>query len=204
MKRIVLFSMPTDKNIGKLSDFLFPYGLQNKILAYLPSNGSDTKQVYTDYWKKIANKKNAEFLFVDNLLPESAKESKKLKGANILLITGGNTFELLYNLRKSELDKTIINFSKKEEFVIGGFSAGAIVLSPTIKTASVPSGNDPEDFVDENNVGITDLTGLNIINFEIIPHYDKKKDKQTLENYRKTTTNEVKKIGDNEVVVLDL
>ncbi len=74
-----------------------------------------------------------------------------------MVITGGNTFKLLDNLRKSGLDKAIKEFSNKSEFVLAGLSAGALVLTPTIEVCNLPN-------YDESTVGIDDFTGLNIIN----------------------------------------
>lgn len=203
MKRVILFSMPTEGNIPELSKLLFPVEIKERVLAYMPSNGGNTKRVYTDYWKDIAEKGDARFLFVDNMLPESAGEARKIEEANILLISGGNTFELLNNLRNSRLDEAVKQFVQKDEFVLSGFSAGAIVLSPTITTATLPSGNDPNDLIDQNNVGITDLTGLGIISFEILPHFVEEKDRLTLKRYRSKSLHEVKEITDDRILTFD-
>lgn len=202
MKRIVLFSMPTDNNISTISNLIFPNEIKKKIFAYMPSDGSSSPQKYTDFWKEIADKYGAEFRFIDNT---SNNESQKnnLLGSNILLITGGNTFELLNNLRQSGLDEIIKTFFEKDKFVLAGFSAGAIVLSPTIEVAQQPSGTDPENLMDENLVGITDLTGLNIIDFEVFPHFEEASDKQTLEKYQAQSKHQVKEIADENYIVLD-
>lgn len=203
MKRIILFSQPMTLDWEKFEKIVFPPEIINKVFAYMPTNGSNTKEIYTNYWREISAKNNAEFLFVDNTLPESYNESEKINRANILLISGGNTFELLNNLRNSGLDKAVTNFSKKDNFVLAGFSAGAIVLSPTIEVASQPAGDDTDDLMDENLVGITDLSGLGIIDFEVFPHYNPEKDIKTLEKYRKQTANEVKEIRDDEYLVVE-
>lgn len=202
MKRIVLFSMPTDTNIQKISELLFPKELTRKIFAYLPVNGKDSPQKYTDFWKDIADKHKAEFRFIDNTISDSL-EKAKLLGSNILLITGGNTFELLNNLRNSGLDKAIKDFTQKDEFILAGFSAGAIVLSPTIESAQQPAGPDPEDLMDENLVGITDLTGLGIIDFEVFPHFVEVSDRETLKKYQAQSKYQVKEITDEDYIVLD-
>ena len=50
--------------------------------------------------------------------------------------------------------------------VLGGLSAGAIMMTPSIATASFP------DFDrDENDVGIRNLNALNLMPFEFFPHY---------------------------------
>ena len=177
MQRIILFSQPTETISEELFDKLFPNDLKGKVFAYMPSSGRNSKQQYTDYWKEVATARGFEFLFIDNMQEGKSadEEAQKLDNANVLLITGGNTFELLRNLKRSGLDEAIKNFRNKSENIIAGFSAGAIVLSPRIDVSGRPGA-------DENQVGITDLTGLNIIDFEIFPHCDEEKDKIILEN----------------------
>ena len=115
----------------------------------------------------------------------------------MLVISGGNTYELLNDLRKTGLDKAIIEFSKKDEFVLSGFSAGACVLTPTIAIAGQGTG------ADVNEVDLKDLTGLNIVDFEVYPHYENG-DEETYEEYSKQSPNKVKKITDQEFIKLDL
>lgn len=200
MKRFILFSQPSDNNKKELVSKLFPNEIKNKVMAYLPVEGHLSKQKYTDYWHQLATENNSDFVFVDNMI---GGEESKIDEANILLITGGNTFDLLNNLRNSGLDKAIVKFSKKDEFVLSGFSAGAIVLSPNINIASQPSGVDPTDLVDENLVGLTDLTGLNIIDFEVWPHFYEEYDRKTFEEYKKISSNKVVTLGDNEILVVE-
>lgn len=196
MKRIVLFSQPTEKNIKQILDLTFPKEIDQKILAYMPSDGANCPQKYIGEWQKYAENYQAEFKYVDNSKINATDEQEKLLGANILVITGGNTFTLLRNLHQSGLFKTVQEFVKKEEFVLSGFSAGAIILSPTIQICNL------HDF-DENLVGLRDLTGLNIIDFEVFPHYSKDQ-KETFEKYKKTTQNEVKTISNDEFITLNL
>jgi peptidase E len=84
---------------------------------------------------------------------------------------------------------------QKSNCVISGFSAGAVVLSPTIAISRVKGR-------DKNNVGINDLTGLGIIDFEVFAHYSKEWEK-AVANYKKTTRNRVKKITDDDYIVIN-
>ncbi len=195
MKRIILFAKPSKENRGELLDLIFPKTIKKKVFAYMPADGANCPEKFLREWQKYAEKYKAQFLYIDNSKKESLKEKKKLLGSNILLITGGNTFRLLYNLRLSGLDKAIKKFTHKKEFVIVGGSAGAIVLTPSIKIASLPSG-------DPNKAGIKDLTGLNLVDFEIFPHYSQKY-KKDLEEYKKTCKNEVKIIPDSHYFLIE-
>lgn len=197
MKRLVLFSTPTPANIEKVLTQIFPDEIKNKIFAYMPSDGANCPQKYIDEWKSYAEKHNAEFRYIDNSKFQAQDEAEKLLCSNILVITGGNTFKLLDNLRKSGLDKAIKDFSAKDDFVLAGFSAGALVLTPTIEVCNLPN-------YDENLVGVQDLTGIGLVNFEVFPHYDETEHKKLLDDYKKTAKYEVKEISNEGILVVDL
>src|SRR4030042_3987955 len=187
MKRIILFSTPTQGNLYKILGLVFPEEIKNKVFAYMPSDGANCPQKYRDEWNGYAEKYGAEFRYIDNSKENATDEVNKLLGANILIITGGNTFKLLYDLRKPGLDKAIKEFTRKNEFVLAGFSAGALVLTPTIEVCNLPN-------YDKNEVGIKDLNGLGIISFEVFPHYSQQEHKDLLEKYKAQAKNNVKEI----------
>lgn len=198
MKRIILFSTPTENNIQKMLDSFFPAELTTKIFAYMPSDGANSPQKYTDRAKAWAQERGAIFLYINNALTgeEALGEVKKLEQANILCISGGNTFTLLRNLKRSGLDEAIVEFTKKPEFVLGGFSAGALVLSPTIKVCET-------DNFDENIVELKDLIALSIVEFEVFPHYEEKFEDQ-VQRYEQATGLRLRRITDEEIIVLDI
>lgn len=195
MKRILLFSALTEANRRSVLDQLFPSAIQNKVFSYMPSSGVKDSNPYIEQWRAIAQEHDAQFNVVDNSI-RNAREQKKLLSSNIVLISGGNTFSLLQNLRKSGLDKKIGEFVGKSEFVLAGFSAGALVLTPNIKVCNLPE-------FDENLVKLEDFSGLDLVDFEVFPHYDERSQKITLENYRKATTNRVREIMDEDYIIID-
>ena len=193
MKRYVLFSMPMPEVIRKITPLLFPKELARKVFAYMPSDGSDTEsnEKYTPFWEILAKDLDAKFNFIDNSSSDDS-EKEKLRESNILLITGGNTFTLLNNIRSNELDKEIIKMTNKDDFVIAGFSAGAAILTPTINivTKEWSYGKD------SNNVGLDNLAGLNLVDFEVLPHYTET-DEESLEKYSKQSKYDVEPIPDD-------
>ena len=165
----------------------------------MPSDGANCPQEFIDEWKGYAKKYKSEFRCINNSKVNASDEKKKLLGSNILVISGGDTFKLLYNLRKSGLDKTIKDFSNKDEFVLAGFSAGALVLTPTIELCNLQLSG-----WELNSMGIKDFTGLGIVNFEIFPHYLDSSHKEILKKYRIRSENEVKEITNDDYIVIDL
>lgn len=188
MKKILLFSTLTNSNRKAILNELFPSSLQNKVFSYIPSNGIQGSESYIEQWQVIAQDYHAEFNVVD-ISVNDTNERRKLRHSNIVLISGGNTFGLLQNLRRSGINKSIKSFTEKSDFVLAGFSAGALILTPTIEICNLPA-------FDENLVGLKDLTGLGIVNFEVFLHYNERLQKLALENYRKNTSNKVREITD--------
>lgn len=85
----------------------------------------------------------------------------RLDEVDILWLAGGNTFHLLDQARKTGFDIWLKKNIDKKVYV--GGSASSILMTPTIKVAVG---------ADENYAGITDLTGLGYVDFEIDPHCD--------------------------------
>jgi dipeptidase E len=79
---------------------------------------------------------------------------------------GGNTFYLLDVIRKNGFANEIKKFINDNKIYIGS-SAGSEILGNSIFMALG---------YDENNVNMTDFTGLKIIDGLIIPHCNRKED----------------------------
>src|SRR3989344_2826813 len=204
MKRLVLFSSPKGKNLEEILDKIFPQEIENKVFAYLPVEGKHSRQEFTEYWQEVSKKFNTEFLFIDNTSENPQDEKEKLARANILVITGGNTFELLNNIRQTGLDGELLNFIKKPEFVIAGWSAGALLMSPTIEVASLPQRDGSKTPMDNNKWKLTDITGLGFVDFEVFPHYDVSLHDSTYRKYNEKKSGKVRALTDDDFIVIDL
>lgn len=91
-----------------------------------------------------------------------------LVGKDIIYVQGGNTFYLLKHVRESGFD-TIVKELIERGVIYIGVSAGTIIAGPTIETAAW-KGTWP----DENVTKLTDLTGMNLIDFNVFVHYDER------------------------------
>ena len=194
MANILLFSQLTKTNKDTILSILFPHKSTNKSFVYMPSGGIHGAEDYISQWKDIANEYGTRFSVIDNT-STNPQESDKLLNAGVLLISGGNTFQLLSNLKKSGLDKVIVRLSHRQDVTLAGFSAGALVLTPKITICNLPG-------FDENLVGIDDLSGLGVVDFELFPHYEKQLHEALLNEYRETTNNQVREISDEEYISL--
>jgi len=206
MRRIILFSTPyNNENFNEILNLIFPTSMKNKRPLYMPSQGiTNTFQQYFDEWDGFAKKFNLNLEYIDNSIIDTSKEKEKLKNSNILIISGGDPFQLLINLRTSGLDATITQLTKKKEFILAGYSAGAYILTPTLEVAKLFNENYPggKKYITQDK--IEDFSGLGIVNFEICAHYSETHHKKFLENYIENNRNEVKLLGDNDFLVIDL
>lgn len=79
-----------------------------------------------------------------------------------IFIGGGNTFKLLKEIKDSQFDKKLTTYLSNGGFVYGG-SAGSIIFGKDIIGTT---------YEDENNVGLEDSKGLNLVRgFNICCHY---------------------------------
>lgn len=193
MAKLVLFSNPTEAVMQKIEGHIFPENAENKTITFMPAEGlNNMKEKYKVFWEGASKNKGFEIKYID--LESSDIESAKdlLEETNILIVTGGNTFILMNYLRTTGLDVSIKKFIERSNSTYVGFSAGAIILTPTINIASA-----------ENTIGLKDLSGLNVLDFEILPHFDAETGIDYLESYKTTTEYEVKTITDDEALIIE-
>lgn len=121
---------------------------------------------------------------VEQIDIEGKKEGEllqMLQVKDLIFVEGGNTFYLLKAMRACNFEKVVKQLLKKG-IVYVGVSAGSIVAGRTIQTAdNFGTGT-------RNHFGVKDLKGLNLVNFDILPHYSSEKDtviKQKMPNAKK-------------------
>ena len=149
--------------------------------VYVPDTTSDQFEQLTS--------REIEYVIVDPA--RDADWRQQLEEVELIIIGGGNTFQLLDESRKSSFDNWLIdNIASK---VYMGTSAGSIIMTPNIGIASVDDG-------DENTPGITDLTGLKLIDFEVSPHTPEAVSVIANRQYSKTTQNKLL-LMDNQTAV---
>lgn len=116
---------------------------------------------------------------------------QRLVDVDVVFVSGGNTFHLLNQARKTGFD-TWLN-EQKDSKVFVGVSAGTILMTPTIEIAGLEPGPD------DNLPKISDLTGMNWVNFEIEPHCDSERF-DVVEGYAKGCDNPVYAIDDQTAI----
>ncbi len=147
-------------------------------------------------------KKNIEFfnkLGIHNILRFDLDETynklleEELFKCDIIQLPGGNTYYFLDILKKRNLIGKLQDYSKNGGIILG-VSAGALITSPTIGSAQ---------FGDENDVGLTDLSALGLVDFEMMPHWNKWSDYlNDLQEYSAKNDITIYTVSDGEGIVI--
>lgn len=134
--------------------------------TFIPASFEEAEYYYDEFIDRFGDYSPAFFniLHVDQPLRLSAVN--KALASDMIYLSGGNTYHLLAALRRSGFGQKLIHYALMGG-VVGGHSAGAIVLTPKITSASYPL-----DDADDNYFGMRDFNGLNLVGFEVFPHYD--------------------------------
>lgn len=165
------------------------------------SGGGSGEQVKESYEIFSQNIKNGKVLYIplawnhgsyDGCLTWFKEEMKPFGIANIEMVTdanqitesrlqevtgifigGGNTFKLLMMLKDTDAFNNIKAFMERNDGIIMGGSAGALIFGKDINTC-LDDGLILKSCVDHNDVGLKDTSGFNCLNgFSILPHYKK-------------------------------
>ncbi|MFG1591978.1 Type 1 glutamine amidotransferase-like domain-containing protein [Halobacteriovorax sp. CON-3] len=138
-------------------------------ITYIPAGSYESELEFIDLimaYKKIGFKRFIH-LPVDHEFDRTLKE--EALQSDVIHLGGGNTFYFLKHLKESGMFEELIEYVGRGG-ILTGLSAGAIITTPNILTASFP----PWDR-DDNEDNVTDFEAMNIIDFEFFPHYRKSK-----------------------------
>jgi dipeptidase E len=114
---------------------------------------------------------------------------------DVIYVCGGNTFSILNKLRVTGLDAFIIQ-QVKAGTVYVGVSAGSIITGPSIEIAGSTSEGDL------NEIGLQDLTGFNLVDFEIFPHFHEEL-RGEVEDIKKKAQYKIFEITDSQAVFVN-
>ena len=93
---------------------------------------------------------------------EASKIKNTIENADCIYVSGGNTFYLLQELKKTGTDELIKQHILGGKLYIGE-SAGAVITAPNIEYVSLM--DDPNEWKE-----LTDFEALNVVDFSTVPH----------------------------------
>ncbi|QKF58643.1 peptidase E [Aliarcobacter lanthieri] len=176
----------------------FQKDLKGKSVTFIPT-ASIIEEV--DFYVDLAKKDFQKLGLVVNELEISTATNdeieRKLRKNDFIYISGGNTFFLLQELKRTGADKIIIEEVNKGKLYIGE-SAGAIITSKNIEYAK------EMDSVEEA-INLKNFEALNLVDFYIVPHYKnfpfEKSVEKIIEIYSSKLS--LKPISNNEAILVN-
>ena len=138
--------------------------IDNKKVAFIPT--ASLHEGYTGYVGSARNlfkKLGASVTEIDISTEAYSTIQAVFEDADVIYFTGGNSFFLMDQLRKTETDELLKKELANGKLMIGE-SAGAIICAPTIQYIE-QMDEKPEDYSQEDN------EGLDLIDFYVLPHY---------------------------------
>ena len=138
--------------------------IDNKKVAFIPT--ASLHEGYTGYVgsaRKLFKKLGASVTEIDISTEAYSTIQAVFEDADVIYFTGGNSFVLMDQLRKTETDELLKKELANGKLMIGE-SAGAIICAPTIQYIE-QMDEKPEDYSQE------DKEGLDLIDFYVLPHY---------------------------------
>ena len=138
--------------------------IENKKVAFIPT--ASLREGYTGYVgsaRKLFKKLGAIVTEIDISAETYSTIQSVFEEADVIYFTGGNSFFLMDQLRKTGTDELLKKELAKGKLMIGE-SAGAIICAPSIQYIK-QMDEKPEDYSQE------DAAGLDLIDFYVLPHY---------------------------------
>ncbi|MCV66873.1 peptidase [Listeria monocytogenes] len=143
----------------------FESNLQGKTVTFIPTASKVEEVVFYVETGKEALEDLGLIVEELDVTTETLEEiTATLKKNDFIYVTGGNTFFLLQELKRSGADKLILEEIAKGKLYIGE-SAGAVITSPNISYIQ------SMDSV-KKATNLTNYDALNLVDFSILPHYN--------------------------------
>lgn len=161
MKLLLTSSGLSKRDIGTALQGMFDKHPSEVKVGFIPTAAN--VEPYSKDWviSQFAQLQRYGFYQIDivDIAADGVDWRTRLADVDMLWLSGGNTFYLLQQARKTGFDAWLKENIESKVYV--GGSASTILVTPTIKIA---------DGVDDNTVGLEDFTGLGLVDFEINVH----------------------------------
>ncbi|UYZ23785.1 Type 1 glutamine amidotransferase-like domain-containing protein [Mesobacillus jeotgali] len=194
MRKLVLLSDLRNMNPALIRKIKNITGGQSLRLAYIPSR-TDKERWYFDKAKpEFSEMDITDFFYFDVDEDFESSQLVEFTSCDAIFLSGGNTYQFLKNLKDRNIFKHIKQMVNEGKPLIG-VSAGSMIMSKSIKIAA---------FHDENEVQLNELSGLELVDFEFMPHWNREKDQlEELLKYSLTQEESIFTCNDGDGIVIE-
>jgi dipeptidase E len=173
------FGISTPELAQALEDLVQKPRHQTRI-GFIPTAANVEEGKKDWFIDQLTHLQNHGFTWIDmvDISAAAVDWQARLAGVDVVFVSGGNTYHLLDQVRRTGFDRWLKGVLDRKVYV--GSSAGSIIAAPTIAVAAIEPG-------DLNLPGLTDLAGMGLVDFEINPHTPEIISPAANENYAKRT-----------------
>lgn len=162
MKKLFLASSFSD--VANLFEDFAKTNIKGKKVTFIPTASiPEEVKFYVDADRDALEKLGMIIDVLEISTTTSDEISEKLRHNDFIFISGGNTFFLLQELKRTGADRIIIEQIEAGKIYIG-VSAGSVVMSPDIEYIK-----DMDDVAKAPY--LKSYSALNVVNFYPLPHY---------------------------------
>lgn len=138
--------------------------IRTKEVLFIPTAANvEEYRDYVDEAKEAFAKMGFTLEILDVSKASEAEAKAKIGAAQVLYVSGGNTFYLLCELKKKDLVTLIADRVRSGELVYVGESAGAMIAAPSVEYAVMMD--------DAGDYEAAAQTGLDLVKFYPVVHY---------------------------------
>ncbi len=193
MKLLLTSAGIRNKRIADALSSLLPKPIHESKVGFIPTAANVEAGNKDWFIEEFMHLPMSGFRWIDvvDISAADVEWKDRLAEVDLVVVSGGNTFHVLNQVRKSGFGEWLKENSNQKVYV--GISAGSIIVTPNIAVASVDDG-------DVNLSGLTDFTGLGLVDFEVSPHTPENVIHDANRHYAKTISNVLYEI-DNETAI---
>jgi len=187
-----------EDNIQLDAELLKMLGKIHPKITFIPSCFESSESYFEEFRAQYSLYGITDFQIFNLDRNYSHSDAEKYLDADLVYLSGGNTYYFLNQIRRTKFYKLIHKYVRTDG-VLAGQSAGALIMTPNIRLAGIPTFD-----ADDNNVGITNLKSLGYSHFEFSPHYtDQKAYSREFTEYSKGLRHPVYACTDGSGIIVD-
>jgi len=163
----------------------------------------NAKEANLESAEELSMRLGARVRLIDCAQDSAESMQEVLRQSHAVYVLGGNTFYLLYHMRRSGLDVLIRRRVLDEGLLYVGCSAGAIVAGRSISTAFWKGWDDPH-VVDTDWSEPHTTAGLELVGASLFPHYDHSRHDALVRRRRAELDHQVVTLGETGCYVVGM